>query len=243
MHGVPCWRTDWLFYLHRRRDGIFYAWMIPGNIATLNPFYWLLCLRDLTPARLHFRFFGLYGTNGAAHPRQFHLFSNTHIVHYLGDTPKSAPAIDWIIDTVITEKEFEREFWYRDPEILYLAIARAYSAGIARFGPLAEKVAQRIAERCFEDGRIGETTLSTAAACSALLHLGRCGEIVEAAMTWLLSTQAEDGGWPAARMDFAAAPPVQTYWGSRALTTALVVEALALFESWGRQSGPSRELA
>ena len=115
MHGVSCWRTDWLFYLHRHREGMFYAWMMPGNVVTLNPLYWLLALRDLTPARLHFRYFGYWKTSGKSHPRQYHIISNTHIIHYLGDTPKSSAAIDWIVDTVHTGREFERERYYRDP--------------------------------------------------------------------------------------------------------------------------------
>ena len=232
MHGVSCWRTDWLFYLHRHREGMFYAWMMPGNVVTLNPLYWLLALRDLTPARLHFRYFGYWKTSGKSHPRQYHIISNTHIIHYLGDTPKSSAAIDWIVDTVNTGREFEREIYYRDPEFFYLAIGRAYKAGITRFGQLGDIIERRIAERSSAEGCIGQSAFSTAAACAALLHLGRCGNVVKIAISWLTSTQEEDGGWPAAGLYYDGPPPSNMYWGSRALTTAVVVEALALFEKW-----------
>ncbi len=237
-HGVRCWRTDWLLYLHRCREGMFHAWMMPGNVATLNPFYWLIALRDLTPARLHFRFFGLWKTAGKSHLYQYHVISNAHIVHYLGDTPRSAAAIDWIIDTMRSGREFEREIYYRDPEFLYLAIGRAFSGGIARFGPLVDVVERRVGERASATACVGESAFTTAAACAALLHLGRCGKVVKAAMNWLVSAQAEDGGWPAAPLDHDGPPPSRTYWGSRALTTAVVVEAIALYESW-RRSGAS----
>jgi hypothetical protein len=237
LHGESCLPIDWLLALHQRPEGMFLAWMIPGNVSTWNPGYWLLCLREFTPRRLHFRHFGLWKTAGKSHAQQYHVISNTHIVHYLGDTPQSARAIEWIIDTVQRGREFDRELYYRDPEFLYLGMGRAFRAGLTRFGALAEVIEQRLAKRTTPEGRIGESAFTTAAACAALLHLGRRSPLVDAGVRWLVSTQAKDGGWPGSPLDYDGPPPSITGWGSRALTTAVVVEALALQESAGECPG------
>ena len=234
LHQVPCLRIDWLVALHRLPAGMFLAWMMPGNVWTLNPLYWLLCLRELTPKRLYFRFWGPWKQAGKSHLRQYHVISNAHIVHNLGETPVSAPAIDWIVDTVRQGVEFEREIYYRDPEFLYLAIGRAFTGGITRFGSLAGLIAERIERRATAAGQVGASAFTTAAACAALLHLGICGPLVERGIGWLLSQQAADGGWPGSPLDYDGPPPSITGWGSRALTTAVVVEALALYESGRR---------
>ncbi len=234
LHGVACRRIDWLVALHRLPEGMFLAWLMPGNVRTLHPLYWLLALRECTPRRLHFRFLGYWKQSGKSHQRQYHVISNAHIVHYLGETPVSARAIDWIIDTVVQGRELEREIYFRDPEFLYLAIGRAHHAGITRFGPLAGLIAERIKLRATTEGRLGESAFTTAAACAALLHLGVCGPLVERGIGWLLSQQAADGGWPGSPLEYDGPPPSIRGWGSRALTTAVVVEALALHESGRR---------
>jgi hypothetical protein len=231
LHGESCLPIDWLLALHQRPEGMFLAWMIPGNVRTLNPLYWLLCLRECTPRRLHFRFFGLWTTSGKSHCQQYHVISNTHIVHCLGDTPTAASAIDWIIDTVRRGLEFEREVYYRDPEFLYLGMGRAFRGGVTRFGEVAGLIERRLAENATPEGRIGGSAFTTAAACAALLHLGWRSPLVDSGIRWLVSTQAEDGGWPGSPLDHDGPPPSITGWGSRALTTAVVIEALALQES------------
>jgi hypothetical protein len=229
-HGINLPRTDWLLYLHRRREGQFYAWMMHGNVWSWNPMYWLLILRNFTPARLHFRYFGLWKTAGASNPFQYHVISNVHIVQYLGDTPRSAAAINWIMDTVREGREVEHEIYYRDPEFLYLGIGRAYVAGVKRFADIRDVLFARIRERIGADGQIGRNAFTTAAAVAALLHMEYMGPEVHNGISWLCQAQDAEGAWPAAGLDYAAAPPAETCWGSRALTTSVGVEALALYE-------------
>lgn len=229
-HGINYSRTDWLLYLHRRREGQFYAWMMHGNVWTWNPMYWILILRNFTPARLHFRYFGLWKTSGASNPFQYHVISNVHIVQYLGDTPRSAAAIDWIMDTVRKGREVEHEIYYRDPEFLYLGIGRAYVAGIKRFANIRDVLLLRIRDRIGADGQIGRNAFTTAAAVAAMLHMDYTGPEVDNGMNWLLQAQDDEGAWPAAGLDYAAAPPTETCWGSRSLTTSVGVEALVLYQ-------------
>jgi hypothetical protein len=101
--------------------------------------------------------------------------------------------------------------------------------------------------RCFHDGRVDGLAsameplgafvaacrrrdggyggdLDTALALVTLLNCGRDGGLVERGVDRLVARQAEDGGWRGEALFCDFAP---SYYGARAFTTALAVEALA----------------
>lgn len=238
IHGVATPDIGWLLALHRLPGGMFHAWLMPGNISTLSFRYWLAAARNLTPKRVAFRFFGPWQSSGKSHRLQYHPISNAHIIGYLGESPVTAAAIDWIIEIISSGMEEQREIYYRDREFLYLALGRAYSNGVKRFACVSPVILERVKERVDHYGSIGQSAFVTAAAIAALLHLGVEDDCVGLGVAWLIDQQSADGSWPAQQLDYDGAPPSVTGWGSCCLTTSVVVEALAQYES--RLSGGAK---
>ena len=224
-HGRPARPIAWLYRRNRDRTGRFRTWLTPGNIRTLHPLYWLLMLGELRPSRAI-----LVWRRTAAHRRDRDVVVNANVVTFLGDVPDTDGSIRWILDTVHSGEEETRDKWYRDREVLYLAVGRANARGVHRFAELAELIVERVSERMSASGHIAEDAIRTAMAASALLHLGRHDAVVERAVRWLVASQETDGGWPSAPLHYGS-PVGGSSWGSRAVTTSLVVEALALFEA------------
>lgn len=218
-------RTEWLFRRNVDGAGRFRTWLTPGNVRTLHPLYWLLMLRELRPSRTFFVW-----RRTSAHRRDRDVVVNANVVGLLGDVPATDGAIRWILETVRDGEEEQRDKWYLTREVLYLAMGRAHARGVHRFGEVADLVAARVAERMSPRGEIAGDALRTALAASALLYLGRRDAMVDRAIAWLVSAQDQEGGWPSAPLHYGG-PARLSSWGSRAVTTALVVEALALFEA------------
>lgn len=222
-HDRPQRSIDWLYRRNRDGTGRFRTWLTPGNIRTLHPVYWLLMIRELRPSRCYLVF-----RRTAAHRRDRDVVVNANIVTLLGDVPETHGAIAWILETIRAGAEEQRDKWYHAREALYLAIGRAYARGARRFGEVAETVAERVAERSTVQGEIPGDALRTAMGAAALLYFGRRDQAARA-IAWLAESQESDGGWPAAPLHHGG-PSRQSSWGSRAVTTALVIEALALYE-------------
>lgn len=226
LHGVASPSIEWLLKLHRLPGGMFLAWFMPGNVFTLHPLYWLAVLPSLTPRRLWFRFMGHW--QGNCHRSHFNIVSNIHIQHYLGETRATSTAVDWMIRSVIAGEE---DLYFRSMEVLYLSIGRARRAGLDRFQSLAALIAHRVRQRTDAEGMVGGSALSTAAAVAALLYLGSTDPVIHQSVTWLLASQNADGSWPASPLYYAL-PTSTTGWGSRSLTSSVVIEALALYEKY-----------
>jgi len=215
----------WLYRRSRDRTGRFRTWLTPGNIRTLHPVYWLLMLRELHPSRLI-----LVWRTTSAHRRDRDVVVNANVVTFLGDGATTDGAIRWIIETVQSGEEETRDKWYHDREVLYLAIGRAYAGGVRRFDLVSDLISRRVAERTSPEGDIAGSALRTAMGAAAMLHLGLPRTTVERAIAWLVDAQDADGGWPSAPLHYGG-PGRARSWGARAVTTALVVEAIALYES------------
>ncbi len=99
-------------------------------------------------------------------------------------------------------------------------------------GPSKEKVQNLI----LAEGELGiwTTPHQTALSVSSLLRLGYPPQKLQSAIEYLIAAQARDGSWPAGPICLDARRQGETelyYTGSASLTTALCVEALALYET------------
>jgi hypothetical protein len=103
-------------------------------------------------------------------------------------------------------------------------LSRAYRSGVPAFGVLASIVTDRVTGRQRADGSFGNE-LSTALAICALLNFGSTSGAIHRGARFLLGAQADDGSWPCQSMFLGAG----RYYGSKELTTAICVEALAKY--------------
>lgn len=208
---------------NRDRRGRFYTWFTPGNVRSLNAQYWWFVLRDLNLARLYF-----FWRRTWAHRRDVDVVVNANVVRYLGEGRATSGASEWILETVRVGAEERRDKWYQDRATLYHAMGRAYHSGIRAFGEVRDPIAERIAERAGVDGCIGGCALHTALSAAALCYFGFSGDLLDRAVSSLLSSQDDEGGWPSHPYFYGGWKRL-AWWGSREVTTAFAIEALNLY--------------
>jgi hypothetical protein len=155
---------------------------------------------------------------------------NANVLLYLGDHPETHRAAHYLLRVLERRDAAGSDWYYADPNALYYMISRACVEGTASLSPCTGLI------RAAVDEASTETPLSVALALCALGHVGagtsdRASELSQR----LIDAQADDGGWPAAAFYAGPEPPEahRFWWGSRALTTAICVEALARRSSPG----------
>ncbi len=148
---------------------------------------------------------------------------NANALLYLGDCAETRQASRYLI-RLMERGPAGSDWYYADPNALYYMLSRAYAEGVESLAPCAGPVS-----RAIEAAEL-DTPLAQALALCALTNFSaaasaRATRLAEA----LRSSQAEDGGWPAAPFYAGPEPPEPHayWWGSRALTTAIGLEALA----------------
>ncbi len=145
---------------------------------------------------------------------------NCNVAYFLRLVAEPLPKLDSFMEQVIITQQFQSPY-YPASYIMKYYLARAYR------GDQESQLADILLKEQ-KDGHWG-TSGQTALALSALGHLGKSGP--SSAMQYLLSQQLEDGSWPAEVVWLDEKQAKQTkYAGSPALTTALVLEALARSE-------------
>jgi hypothetical protein len=149
---------------------------------------------------------------------------NANALLYLGQTEDTRLAVQHLIDVVVSGAEGDCSGFYPDPMAFYYAVSRAYRGGVPAFGVLASSVTDRVTRRQRADGSFG-SELSTALAICALLSFGSTSDAIHRGARFLLGAQADDGSWPCRSMFLGAG----RYYGSKELTTAICVEALAKY--------------
>ena len=117
--------------------------------------------------------------------------------------------------------------YYEDELDLTYAASRAFREGAACLGaargPMIEAARRRLAEP-------GPSALEASLALNTLLNLEYEGPEVDEGIERLLSMQNADGGWRAEGLYCVdCRDPVPRYFGSRELTTGLVLEALSKY--------------
>jgi hypothetical protein len=211
--GIPNNRS--LFHDSRDPRGAFYTWLYKADSLAK----WLLWCR----------------TRGKAFSYTNQLWQwtgkddvcavvNANVLLYLGETPQTRRAIDYLLETIRDGREDTEIVFYAHPLSLYYMLSRAYAAGVSALAPARESIRARIAALRHPDGSYGDELL-TALAINSLHNLGEtpAPNSIEA----LLRSQRQDGSWP--RIPMYGGPPVADTFGSADLTTALCVEALARF--------------
>jgi hypothetical protein len=154
---------------------------------------------------------------------------NINVVLALGNCPETTRPCQGITELIVEDREAEALRYYLSPLALYHAMGRAHASGINGFDSAATRVVRKLKATFFERGSFGNE-LDAALGLSAFIALGGDNRDVHTAATEaVLSGQKFNGSWPA-RPYYAgpeAPEPHSVWFGSRELTTALSLEALA----------------
>jgi hypothetical protein len=119
--------------------------------------------------------------------------------------------------------------YYRSPLMFAHAFSRAYREGdVVCLQDGVSKIRDAVLAMQKKDGSWGND-LETAFGALALLNLDYRGQPLERAIKILLARQSSDGGWELAPAYRGAVAPLN--YGARALTTAVVIEALAKYRA------------
>lgn len=156
---------------------------------------------------------------------------NCNIASFLGLVAEPLPNLTVLMEQAIASRDF-RSPYYPSPYPLIYYLARAYQ------GPQTATLASYLIDHQ-QDGWWGNP-LDTALAVSALTRLGRTHQCAPTVQR-LLEQQLPDGSWAA--QAFCLDPAIRGqkhYNGSAALTTALVLEALARYAPAATDAPPIR---
>jgi hypothetical protein len=119
--------------------------------------------------------------------------------------------------------------YYRSPLMFAHAFSRAFrEANVKCLEPGVGKLRDTIVSLQNQDGSWGND-LETAFGALTLLNLDYRGPALDRAIKILLARQSSDGGWTLAPAYRGAVQPLN--YGARALTTAVVIEALAKYSA------------
>jgi hypothetical protein len=153
----------------------------------------------------------------------------SNVLLYLGDTPETRPAIDYLNQIIESNAEQHSYWYYLDHLTLYYMLTRAMRNGVTRLERSKPFIVERTLRRRERDGGFG-SDLQTALAIATLHNCDAQAE-VGAAVEALAKRQHGDGSWTSEAFYAAQKPPLPgtfVFWcGSADLVTALCLEALS----------------
>jgi hypothetical protein len=222
--GYPVPDNKWILFSSRDSAGRFMTWLPPVTQNLLNLDLRLLlvrCLgccqafvrakRNIQPLREDPRFIVMHIDRN-----DVDAIVNANAVLYVGECKRTLKAIQFVIDTTLSDAP-DFSLYYEDHLALYYAAARAMRHSAPTLNVLREHIVSRTMRRVEEQGRLN--ILQTAMAASVMLTFDPEANVVEDLVRYILEAQREDGGWDAY--------PFYGVWGSEELTTAFCLEVLA----------------
>ena len=155
---------------------------------------------------------------------------NINALLLFGSAHENVDAVCKYVLAQIENDNFRRgTVYYRSPLMFAHAFSRAYREGnVECLEPGVGKLSDTIATLQNQDGSWGND-LETAFGALTLLNLDYRGPAIDRAIKVLLARQSVDGGWALAPAYRGAVQPLN--YGARALTTAVVIEALAKYSA------------
>lgn len=156
---------------------------------------------------------------------------NANIARCLSLQGVKLPNLERLIDSAISKDEIRSPYYPNAYPLIYFT-SQWYQ------GTHRDELQRRLLD--WQQQGYWHNPLQTALAISSLCRLGGAAKTLQPASMYLLSTQASDGSWPASAFCIDPMQRGQTaYAGSPALTTALCIEALQLYQ----QRPPDQQLA
>jgi hypothetical protein len=214
-----------LILAHRDSKGLFRTWLIPPYRAVPRfPRFSLSSWRERSKREVFFR-------DTEADPDDVDCVVNANAILYLQERKETRAAIKYLCDVIANNREEACDKWYLSRFAVYYMISRAYHSGVLALGPTRDKIVRLTIDSLAERGSASKSLEIALAACT-LMNFGSAGEPLTRAIELLLQEQDSTGHW--ARCPFYYGGPKKVFnWGSRELTTAICLEALARFPAHG----------
>lgn len=147
---------------------------------------------------------------------------NANIGHFLSIQDVELPSITEMVESCIRDDKLASPYYVNDYPLIYF-VTRWYR------GECSQTLVKKLLAR--REGAAWRHPQRTAMAVTSLLALGYDHQRLHSAIDYLLNLQQADGSWEAEA--FCVDPAVNEkprYGSSKALTTALCIEALARYE-------------
>jgi cytochrome P450 len=158
---------------------------------------------------------------------------NANVLLYLGPRSETRIVCDYLNRLVLWDREANSFWYYPDNFALYYAMSRAFFNGVCELGKAAEAILDKVLVRQQDDGSFG-SDINTAYAACTMLNFGLSDHLaLDRAVRHMLSRQEPDGAWSLVAACTGPEPPepASVWWGSKELTTAFSLEALARYRA------------
>lgn len=220
-HGIAYPPNLKLVMANRNPEGLFYTWLTPRWPIPLDFAYWRVVFRQWrNPLKLYY----FWKLNESA-PDDVDCVVNANVLFYVGESVKTKPVIDYLINIVRRREEACCDKWHLNRFTFYYTLSRNFHSGMRAFAMVRDEIVGQIMAAANDDGSIGESALETALASCALLNWDSVVPELRRAVDFLLATQRTTGDWPRTILYFGG--PKKYYgWGSEELVTGFCLEAL-----------------
>lgn len=205
----------------RAEDGRFHTWLLPPP-GRLGPRTWWALRDERRKATVAMRA-ELWATT-EAEPFDIDAVVNANVCRYLGPSPLTGPAADWVA-SVVREGTSSGDRWHRSRFALWAAAADGGRRKIPQLAELGPVITGHIADAAGADGSVG-TSYETGLALAALVSCDGPQDLRAHVARGLAARQGADGTWPR-DICYHGGPREVFAWASEALTTAVAVGALA----------------
>lgn len=213
-NGIPVEKSGLEYALYYRTpEGLFYTWMNEEKwMNKSDPYYWFYKTNDIDAV------------------------VNANMLYALSLADEQATAVSDYLNSYIENNSFtEPTIYYHNPYIQLYMFTRAYADGHAKdLKPSMPVIRNYLLSTQKPDGSWGNE-LNTSLAAISLLNTGYKGEALDRAITYILSNQRSDGGWPELGIQSLA-----FYYGSEEMTTAFSLEALGKYDELHDKNGKMR---
>jgi len=211
---------------NRNRKGLFRTWITPvprhfflrGGTVLLR-YFW----KTRRERRIFF-------TSGSEIPRTCTVESvvNANALLYLGDSPETAAAAAWIGEVVRKRRASMTDRYYQSEAALFYSVVRGIERKLKSLFPLAQPIVDALTALDVKN----LSPLHLALCIRAQTSLCPDADQLRERISLLLSSQAPDGGWPAAAYYYDGYAR-SLCWGSRELTTGYCLESVAYYMATG----------
>jgi hypothetical protein len=221
-HGYPVPENDSLFLANRRRDGMFYTWVVlrrPSRGA------WRHRQTFTLPAARPSRRAIFFQDN----PRRGDVDSvvNANVLRVLGPRPATLAAMRELARITREGREASSDKWYRRPAAFHHALSKCAPAFAGQAADdLRDLAVRRVVDLLRHELAAPGDPLQVALLVCALCNWDHADPVLTPAIAFLQDRQQPDGSWPAVPMYFDGGPHEAVKWGSAELTTGFCVEAI-----------------
>lgn len=225
--GIPFTNNKSLILSNKNSRNQFFTWITMRFQLHYNWKYWLSVLKEIRHPIGNF----YYWNNYLSQKNDVDVVVNANVLYYLGESEFTQGAIDLLVEVVEKGNETTADKWYPRPILVYYFISKNFKHNNKKLLSIRPRITERIKENVKQNGQMFDGVLDTALAISTLHNMHCAHEIPELSIQYLIDSQKDNGSWDKWIL-FYGNPNKSCGYGSDALTTAHVVQALARYKQY-----------